>query len=171
MRALLPYWVLVRGHISVEWNDYTIAGLFWSMAVGGIERIREWTGQFQIGAKISIASVSIKADNASVDHGDIIALAVFQIATNKAADVFDFIALGLGQSGVLRYALTGAGGGCKLIQQLAPQNLLVLPEGSLAAAAYSDEELSVFGYLHGIPPCRLMEREKACRKTCFQNGK
>ena len=58
----------------------------------------------------------------------------------------------LEEAGVFFRALTGTGGGGELVQKLAPQDLLVLPDGGLAAAANGDQELAVLCDLHGKPP-------------------
>ena len=146
--------VFVRRDRPGERDDEAQAHLFRRMAVGGIECVGVDEGQVEVVQQTFVGIVRIQADQTAVDHGSIVALAVFEIAANEATNVLDVVALALGQRGVFRRRFPGAGGLGQLVQQFAPVEFFVLPLGGLTAPAYGDEELSVMGYVHlGLPPC------------------
>ena len=146
--------VFVRRNRSGERDDEPQAHLLRRVAVGGIEGIGVDEGQVEIVQQPLVGVVRVQADHAAVDHGSIVALAVFEIAANEATHVLDVVALALGQRSVFRRRFPGAGGLGQLVQQFAPLKLPVLPLGRLATPANGDEELSVMGYVHLLlPPC------------------
>ena len=89
--------VLVRRDISVQRDDHTVAGLLWRVAVGGVQSISVRERQFEIGAELSVTVIAVQAHQTAIDNGGVIALAVLQVTADKAADVLDGIAFGLGQ--------------------------------------------------------------------------
>ena len=148
--------VFVRRDRSGERDDEPQTHLFRRVAVSGVEGVGVDEGQIQVVQHPLVGVICVQANQAAVDHGSVVALAVFEIPADEAAYVLDVVALALGQRSVFRRRFPGAGGLGQLVQQFAPVEFFVLPLGGLTAPAYGDEELSVMGYVHfGVPPCKF----------------
>ena len=142
--------ILVRRDGAGQRDDEPQAHLLRRVAVGAVERIGVDERHVQIVQQAGIGVVRVQAHQTAVDYAGAAAPAILEIAADKAADVLDVVALGLGHGGVVVHRLAGAGGVDELVQKLAPEHLPVLPLRRLAAAAYGDEQLLVVGDLHGL---------------------
>ena len=140
--------VFIRRNRSGERDDEPQAHLLRRVAVGGIKGIGVDEGQVEIVQQPLIGVVRVQANQAAVDHGSVVALAVFEIPADEAAHILDRISLALGQCGILGYRFPGAGRSGELVQKLAPEHLFVLPLGRFPAPANGDQELAVVLYLH-----------------------
>ena len=120
------------------------------MAVRAVEGVGVNERHVQIVQQPGVGAIRVKTDEAAVDHAGTAAPAVLEITADKAANVLDVVALGLGHGGVVIHRLAGAGRVGELVQKLAPEHLPVLPLRRLAAAAYGNEQLFVVGDLHEL---------------------
>ena len=147
--------VFVLGHLAVEQDDDPVAGSLRAVLVGGVDEILHTLQRLPGDAE----EVVVRADVVRVQRADaagddvaVLADAALEPAAHKAAVVFHFIALFLGQLWILFCRLRRADGAAVAVFDVRPGLFLILVLRVVAMIAHRDLQ---HGIIHRVapPPC------------------
>ena len=135
--------VLIRRHRARQRDDDAQAHLLRGVAVRGVQCVGIDERHVQVVQQARVGIVGVQAHGAPVHHRGVVALAVLQVARDETADVLAAVLVILAHGSVFRHRLPGARGRGELVQQLAPQDLPILPALGHAALAHSHQQLLI----------------------------